>query len=330
MPASPVRTVLSRLFGTLLQVTPILALAGLLLLGGGGCSLNRMVLRKAAGALSGGSGTVFAGDDDPELIADALPFALKMHESLLEGLPDDVDLLLATGSAFCSYAWAFIHLGADTLSDVHIERKTAQLQRAKKMYLRARGYLLRALDVRYPGFSQLALSGNADSALSLVRERDTTLLYWTANAWMGAFATDKFDMALSVSTRVPVAFMQWVLDTNEGFGRGSVHDFFISWYGGLPASMGGSRERARHHYERSLELSAGRAATHIALATSVAQGEQNEQEFVSLLNAALALPTTEPSADRLVTVLNQRKARWLLANREQFFLPQDINGEWDE
>lgn len=293
-----------------------------------GCSLNKLVLRKAAGALTGGGGTVFAGDNDPELIEDALPFVLKTYESLLAGLPDDEKLLLATGSAFCSYSYAFIYVPADTMSDIHIDAKNSQLQRAKKMYLRARGYLLHALDVRHPGFERLALAGKVDSSLALVDLSDTTYLYWVANSWMGAFAADKFDIGLSVSTVVPVAFMRWILDHNETFGNGSVHDFFVSYLGALPASMGGDKAEAREHFKRSLELSGGRASTYVALATAVCVPEQNAVEFKQLLEQALAIPTDRPTADRLATIVTQRKAQWLLDNIDSFILsetkPEDL------
>jgi hypothetical protein len=49
------------------------------------CSLNRMAVRAVADALtSDGGSEVFTGDDDPELVGDALPFAVKMYESLID------------------------------------------------------------------------------------------------------------------------------------------------------------------------------------------------------------------------------------------------------
>ena len=80
-----------------------------------GC-LKKIALKKVSGALTAEGGTVFTGDDDPQLIADVLPFALKTYESLLEELPDDVNLLLTTGKAFCMYAYAFVQAPADTIS----------------------------------------------------------------------------------------------------------------------------------------------------------------------------------------------------------------------
>ena len=58
------------------------------------CSINRFATRIVADALTGsGGGSVFTTDDDPEFIADALPFALKTFESLLSSDPENINLV---------------------------------------------------------------------------------------------------------------------------------------------------------------------------------------------------------------------------------------------
>ena len=66
-------------------------LAGLGLLGG--CSLKGMV----ADALSE-TGGALASDEDPELVREAVPFGLKLFESLLQDVPHHRALLLATAA----------------------------------------------------------------------------------------------------------------------------------------------------------------------------------------------------------------------------------------
>ena len=52
------------------------------------CSLNRLAVRTVAGFLTAsGESTVFSGDDDPQLVGDALPFILKTYESLVASDP---------------------------------------------------------------------------------------------------------------------------------------------------------------------------------------------------------------------------------------------------
>ena len=288
-----------------------------------GC-LKKIALKKVAGALTAEGGTVFTGDDDPQLIADALPFAMKTYESLLEALPEDVDLLLATGKTFCMYAYAFVQAPADTISDIRFDEKTEHYLRAKKLYLRSHRYLLRALEVRHPGFTALLLADKTDSTLLLTTIADTSLLYWAGASLMGAFTTDKFDMKLALNMPKAVAFMNHVLKIKEAYGKGSVHDFFISYYGSMPASMGGSEEKSRKHYKRSIELSKGESAgPHVSLAASVCVSKQYSEEFKELLNKALEIDVNKNVSLRLANIISQKKAKWLLDHIDNYFLLDD-------
>src|SRR5208337_3794096 len=86
------------------------------------CSINQFAVRTVAGFLAGsGQSIVFNGDDDPDLVGSALPFALKTYESLLEEDPGNAPLALATGRAFVSYAYAFVQTPADELSSQNVD-----------------------------------------------------------------------------------------------------------------------------------------------------------------------------------------------------------------
>jgi predicted anti-sigma-YlaC factor YlaD len=298
-----------------------LCVAALIVILCSGCSPRRYALHKTADALTSGTGTVFAGDSDPELIEDALPFALKMYESLLASLPEHVGLLTATGKSFCMYAYAFIHMPADTLPDSKIELQTQKLRRAKSLYLRARGYLLRGLEARHPGFRALLDSNQTDTAMAMVTEADSSLLYWAAMAWSGAFVTNKFDFSMAVEMKKPLAFMRKMLELHPSFGQGGVHEFFISYYGGTPRSMGGSEQKAREHFARALELAdSAKAGPYVALATTVAVANQDLDEYKSLLNKALAIDVDASPSNRLANIITQRKAAWLLNHIDYYFL----------
>src|ERR1019366_2971308 len=69
---------------------------------GSGCSIKRMAVNKVGDALAG-SGTTFASDDDPELVKAAVPFSLKLMESVLNENPRHEGLLLAACSGFTEY-----------------------------------------------------------------------------------------------------------------------------------------------------------------------------------------------------------------------------------
>src|SRR6185436_15624043 len=104
-----------------------------------GCSIKRIAVNKVGNALANG-GTTFSSDDDPELIKAAVPFSLKLMESLLAQSPRHKGLLFATSSGFTQYAYAFVQQEADESEDKDLAAATEMRTRARKLYLRARSY----------------------------------------------------------------------------------------------------------------------------------------------------------------------------------------------
>ena len=286
-----------------------------------GCSINQLVIREVANILSGEGSSVFISDDDPELVSDALPFALKLYESLLEGDPDNRELLLATGRAFTLYANAFVQTPAEMLPSSEFEKQQASLDRAKKLYLRARGYIFRGIEVKYTGFGDLVENGDVDAAITLIDPQDVAYLYWGGASWIGAIAAGQFDLSLAVDLPKTIALLSKVIEWDESYYDGGAHDIFISYYGSLPSSLGGSEERARYHFNQSIQLSKGLKTTpYLALATSLSVKNQDVEEFKSLLNTALEIDSAQHPNYKLVNTINRRKAKWLLDNIEEYFL----------
>ena len=86
-----------------------------------GCSLKTMAVKTVANTLSD-SGDVFSRDDDPELVRDAVPFALKLDESILESVPKHEPLLVSTCAGFTQYSYAFVETDADVLGEAPVGR----------------------------------------------------------------------------------------------------------------------------------------------------------------------------------------------------------------
>lgn len=300
-------------------------IAGLALLALGACSLQKLAVNTVAKTLSSaGGGTVFTGDDDPELVADALPFAMKLYETLLAEVPDNTELLLTTGSLFAMYANAFVQGPAGMLPDSEFERKGEMLARAKNLYLRGREYCLRALELRHPGFRKALEANQAGKALEAMSLKDVPYLFWASASWMGAFSTNPFDMELLITLSRPLALMDRAYRLEPGFNNGAIEEFYISAYGSLPTSLGGSPDKAREHFQKALQYTRGlKAGPYVALATAVDVPAQNSAEFKELLQKALAVDVNASPENRLENLLAQRKARWLLQHIGDFFLLEE-------
>jgi predicted anti-sigma-YlaC factor YlaD len=265
------------------------------------------------------SGDVFTRDDDPELVGEAIPFGLKLYESLLESAPKNKDLLVATCSNFTQYGVAFIETRALELGEAQHHDEVAHLNdRALKLYLRAKGYCMRAMDVRFPGIADTLVKDPA-AALAKAKKADVPLLYWTAASWGSAISLglDKPELVIDVPTVRALAERALALD--ESWGKGSIHEMFISLES-VPEALGGSTERARQHFKRAVELQkAASPGPYVSLAMGVSVGAQDRAEFESLLKQALAIdPEKDPSV-RLVTLVQQRRARALLDHVDTLF-----------
>ena len=151
-----------------------------------GCSFKRLAANKIGDALAGSGGT-FASDDDPDLVRAAVPFSLKLIESLLAETPRHEGLLLAAASGFTQFSYAFVQQDSEEAEDKDLAAAEALRGRARRLYLRARDYGLRGLEVRHRGFGA-ALRAAPKQTVRLATVKDVPLLYWTGAAWAAAIS----------------------------------------------------------------------------------------------------------------------------------------------
>lgn len=292
-----------------------------LLLAATGCSLNRFAVNKLGDALAG-SGTTFASDDDPELIAAAVPFSLKLIESLLASSPEHRGLLLAAASGFTQYSYAFVQQDAERLEDTDLARAAEARARARRLYLRARDYGLRGLETRHPRFAA-QLRADPAAAARVAVAADVPFLYWTAAAWGAAISLSKDDPETVADQPQVQALLDRALELDEAWDGGAIHGLLISYE---PSRIGGSgdpNDRARAHFERVVVLTRGQLASpYVALAEAVSVPRQDRREFDELLARALAVDPDARPEWRLANIIAQRRARWLAVRADDLILDE--------
>jgi TRAP transporter T-component len=306
---SPIRPVV--LLGRACLCAAVLALST-------GCSLKTMAVKTVANTLAD-TGDVFTRDDDPELIRDATPFALKLYESLLESVPTHVPLLIATCGSFTQYGYAFLEAEAESLDASRRADAIALRERALKHYLRGRGYCLRAADARFGKGTSTALLQDPVAAVAKARKDDVPLLYWTAASWGAAISLgiDRPDLAVDFPTVRALADRALALD--PAWSRGSIHELMIT-LDSLPEALGGDPARAREHFKMAVEIQKGLSpGPYVSLATGVAVPMQDRAEFERLLKEALAIDPEKDPSNRLVILVTQRRARVLLDRADEKF-----------
>ena len=280
--------------------------------------MRQYAFRTVANSLTTGP-DVYGTDDDPELVRDALPFGLKTMESLLSVVPEHQGLLLALCKGYTTYAFAFVQSEGDLIVNSDYARSVALHERALKLDLRARGYGLRGLDARYRGIAE-ELRLDPSKAAARIQKQDVATLYWTAAAWGSAISLGKDRPELLADLPAIRALMDRGLQLDETFEGGAMHEAMIV-LDALPEAMGGSEAHARSHFDRAVELSQGRKpGPYVTLAQTVAVLKQDRKEFRSLLEKALTFDPEKDPANRLATIIIERKARALLDRQDEFFL----------
>ena len=296
--------------------------AALALVLGSGCSVKKFAINKLGDALAGngGSGGTFASDDDPELIKAALPFSLKLIESLLAESPNHRGLLLAACSGFTQYSYAFVAQEADEKQDADFAGSEVLRARARRLYLRARGYGWRGLELNHHGFTN-ELRRAPKQAVVVTTKKDVPLLFWTAAAWGSAISVSKDDPQLISDQLIVEALLDRVLALEPEYDHGAIHSVMIGYEMIRQGAPGDPAERARKHFDRAMELSKGQnAGPLVSLAEAVAVEKQDRAQFTALLNRALAINADAVPEQRLSNLLAQRRARWLLGRIDELFL----------
>lgn len=269
------------------------------------------------------SGSSYATDDDPELVRDAVPFGLKTMEGLLAENPRHEGLLGALAAGFTQYGYAFVLADAEQADlDGRLGPARAGRERARNLFLRARDYGLRGLEVRHPDTrARLLAGGEPGPALASLRAQDLPLLYWTASSWTLAIANGKGDMALVSQLPAAVALMERALALDEAWGEGAVHEFFVSYDAARSEAEGGGPRRAEAHLKRALELCKGeKLGPKVAWAEGVLVQRQDRAEFVRVLEEVLRADARAVPRYRLANILAQRRARALLDHADDLFL----------
>lgn len=285
-----------------------------------GCSIKKMAINTVGNALAD-SGSGFATDDDPELVAGAIPFGLKTIEGLLAQSPNHKGLLVAASSGFTQYAYAFVQQPADYIEAQDLDKATEMRVRAKKLFIRARDYGFRALNVGSPGFVD-RLKKDPDAALAKLTKKDVPVMYYTGAAWAAAFALDITDASLVTDQGTIEKLMKRAIALDDTWNDGALHDFFISWEAAHSSGgAGGSMEEARKHFQRSREIAGTKRVSHVvSYAESVLVSDRNRKEFEALLNEAVKFDVEKGSPDqKLPNVLYVRRAKWLLSRVDELF-----------
>lgn len=282
-----------------------------------GCSLvTGVAVNSLAEVLAEGE-AVYRSDEDLELVGSALAFNLKTLETLLLANPEHDGMLLSAAKGFLLYTYGFVEPQRFDLDFTQFEEEQAIRARAARLYARAADFGMRGLELRHPGIRERLRRAPEGAAAELETE-DAALALWTGTALGGRIGMATDDPEATADLSVVGALLDASRRLDDSVDDGVVYDY-LSVY--EVARVGGSMERAREHYERSLAVGAERLPvvwSTWAETGSVANGDH--EEFDALLRRTLDFDLDSEPGGRLLNRIAQERAAWLLRNREDYFL----------
>jgi predicted anti-sigma-YlaC factor YlaD len=290
-----------------------------------GCSVKRFAVNRVGDALSSG-GSNYESDDDVQLVGSALPFGLKLIESLLAESPRHKGLLLTACQGFATYSYLFVKQDADRLADHDLAASAKQQTRARRLFLRGHRYGYRGLEVIHPGIGQQMTTDPKGAAAWVRKKQDVPLLYWNAVALGLAISVSKSDAGMIARLPEVEALIGRAIELDESWQEGTLHEFEVTFAGAKPGST--DYARIEKHFQRAAELSGGRhAGLYVAYAEAVAVPKQDRASFESLLRKALAIDPYQYESSRLPNLVARERAEWLLGRTDELILSSETAEE---
>ncbi len=285
-----------------------------------GCSVKQFAIKEIATSLAEGSGSAFAQESDIVLAGEAIPFSLKLVESLLAAQPGNADLLLAASSGFTQYAAGWVEQPADFIEDEDFFAAQVQYERAARFYLRGYNYGLRGLEIRHPGFTA-AFQTDPLAAVAQLRREDAPLAYWTAAGLGSAISLSRTNPERLAQLPAVEALGERSLALEPVWNLGAVHELLIILKAAGTGDPEAIRAEVMGHYEEAVRLAAGASASiHVTLAETVSIQDQNRPQFELLLAEALAIDPDRFPDNRLAILIAQQRAEWLRERVDDLFL----------
>lgn len=252
----------------------------------------------------------FMRQRDVVLAEQGLPAYLLILDGLIEHSPDNKSLLLAGGSAYSSYASAFV-------GEKNHGRNRVLAEKAKD-------YSFRALSLQNKKFARVKDEPYSvfATALPSFSKRDVPYIFNAATAWAGWIQANSESTDAVADLPKVQALIKRVIELDEGYNYGASHTFMGVMLSIFPPSLGGKPDEAREHFERAVELGRGRfLPTYVMYADYYAKPAYDKELFHGLLNKVLDSPVDAVPELTLINTLAQSQAKDLIkeAREEEYF-----------
>ena len=278
----------------------LVACSAILLLSG--CTI---LISNAASGLSDNLSSAMLNQDDPETVRAGMPSYMLLMDSFVEGSPDDPTMLAAAANLYASYGAVFAE---DEL-------------RASRLTTRARNYAQRGMCEIYAASCSWREMNYEEFVASLdgvtVKHADAVYAYAFATlAYMRAHSSD-----WNVRAELPQAeaLIKRYLEISGDAAKSAAHMYLGALLTIMPPALGGKPEEARVHFEKAIQLSAGRdLGAKVEYAKGYAKLLYERELHDRLINEVLDASPYEDGLT-LSNVLAQEEAEKMRAEADDYF-----------
>ncbi|MEO7433053.1 MAG: TRAP transporter TatT component family protein [Dokdonella sp.] len=279
----------------------LLAVCVLTLVLGGCASVVNRATQRLADDLSAG----ILDQDDLATAREGVPAWLLLIDGLIQGAPQNANLLIAGSRLYDSYGSAFVD----------------DPERAKRLTARSFGYARRATCVRLvPLCQQLDAPFEAFHAeVSKVDVRNIAMLYQLASSWAGRLQANSADWKAIADLPKIQLLVERVVALDPSYGKGEPYMILGVLATLRPASLGGRPEEGKADFEKALALSGGNnQMVRVLYAEHYARLVFDQPLHDRLLNEAINADPHAPGLT-LINTVAQMRARKLLESGKDYF-----------
>jgi len=264
-----------------------------------------ILISNAASGLSDNLSSAILNQDDPETVRAGMPSYMLLMDSFVEGSPDDPTMLAAAANLYASYGAVFAN------DEV----------RASRLTTRARNYAQRGMCETFVASCGWREMNYEEFVASLdgvtVKHADSVYAY--AYATLAYLRAHSSDWNARAELPQAEALIKRYLEISGDAANNAMHMYLGILLTIMPPALGGKPEEARVHFEKAIQLSAGRdLGAKVEYAKGYAKLLYERELHDRLISEVLGASPYEDGLT-LLNVLAQEEAEKMRAEADDYF-----------
>jgi hypothetical protein len=244
--------------------------------------------------------------EDPETVRLGAPAYLIMIDGMIEGAPENANLLATGANLYSSYAGIFIN----------------DAQRRRRMADKAWQYAIRSMCQRFDdhcGVHKQPFEQFEKFLTGITDEEDASLLYTYGTSWAGYIQANAGDFNAVANIPKVTATLNRVQKLDDLHDNGGVHVYLGVLGSLIPPSLGGKPDEAKTHFERAIDITGGKnLMVKVLFAEKYARLVFDRALHDEILQNVLNSEPRQPGMT-LMNLLAQDKAKALLDSADEYF-----------